>query len=85
MTMFQNFWFSCDFGTSNSMTQTSVHNIKYLLHLNSVIFNLVQVLGIAWSAVWINFQNFKNKVLLYIILCITGNIIEYMGFSPSHA
>jgi hypothetical protein len=31
------------------------------------------------------FQNFKNEEPLYIILCITGNLIEYVGFSLSYA
>lgn len=31
------------------------------------------------------FQNFKNKESLYLILCITGNLIEYVGFSLSYA
>jgi len=31
------------------------------------------------------FQNFKNKESLYIILYITGNLNEYVGFSLSYA
>jgi len=31
------------------------------------------------------FQNFKNKDPLYIILCITGNLIECVGFSLPYA
>jgi len=77
--------FSCDPQTSNYMTQAIMHNTKYLQHLNFVFCNLVQMIGLAWSVVWVTFQNFKNKEPLCIILCITGNLIVYVGYSLSYA